>query len=101
VSDIEINESLRGITLAVKVTPRSSRNHIAGVRGGALKIQLQAPPVAGEANKALIAFLASILNIPRKDLKIIKGLHQQQKIVEINGVSKNKLLERIALLSDA
>ena len=94
---IEFSSSLNGIIFEVKVQPRSARNDIIGVQAGALKIKLQAPPVEGEANKALIALLAAKLNIPKNDLKIIKGQHHPRKTVEVHGLNKNELLSRLAV----
>ena len=46
-----------GVELEVLVVPRSSRNQIAGEHDGRLKVQLNAPPVEGEANAALVQLL--------------------------------------------
>jgi uncharacterized protein (TIGR00251 family) len=58
-TDWSIAETDGGVTFAVHVVPRSSRNQIVGVEGGALKVKLSAPPVEGAANAALIEFVAS------------------------------------------
>ena len=45
-----------GISLSLRIQPRSSRNKIAGLLGEDLKIALTAPPVDGEANEACLKF---------------------------------------------
>jgi uncharacterized protein len=54
-----------GVTLAVRAQPGAKKTAIAGIYGeGAkaqLKIAVQAPPLEGRANEALIAFLAKTL----------------------------------------
>ena len=50
-----------GSVLEVLVQPRASRTRVVGEHDGRLKIQLAAPPVDGEANAALIEFLADAL----------------------------------------
>lgn len=92
---INITENNHGLRFEVKVQPRSAQNAIAGVQTGMLKVKLHAPPVEGEANKALISFLADRLGVPRKNLAIIKGEHHRQKTVEITGTSKAELVEKL------
>ncbi len=55
-----------GAELAVLVQPRASRTRVVGEHDGLLKIQLAAPPVDGEANAALLEFLARQLGVPRR-----------------------------------
>ncbi|MBS0282325.1 MAG: DUF167 domain-containing protein [Proteobacteria bacterium] len=79
-----------GIRLAVRLTPRASRDGIDGVRADAdgrpvLRIRLTAPPVEGAANQALIDFLAEILSVRKKDIVIRSGEAGRLKILEITG----------------
>ena len=56
-----------GVTLAVRAQPGAKKTAIVGVYGegeaAQLKIAVQAPPVEGRANEALIAFLAEMFGI--------------------------------------
>lgn len=92
---LRLIESDGGVRLEIKVQPRSSRNQIVGEQNGALKIKLTAPPVDGEANAALIQFLAACLKVPRKDINLVKGDASRLKIVEIAGLSQSQVLERL------
>ena len=92
---LNLSESGVGVRLEVKVQPRSSRNQIVGAQNGALKIKLTAPPVDGEANAALIDFLASCLKIPRKDINLVKGDTSRLKLVEIAGLNPDQLMARL------
>ncbi len=92
-----LNESPTGVRLEVKVQPRSSRNQVVGEQNGALKIKLTAPPVEGEANAALVQFLAGYLKVPRKDIVLLKGDTSRQKIIEISGLNASQLLSRLGL----
>ena len=92
---LNLSESGVGVRLEVKVQPRSSRNQIVGEQNGALKIKLTAPPVDGEANAALIDFLASCLKIPRKDINLVKGDASRLKLVEIAGLHPDELRARL------
>ena len=71
----------------VRVQPRASRNEIAGVLGDALKIRLQAPPVDGAANEALVTLLADELGVPRRGVRIVAGSTSRSKVVEVDGIA--------------
>ena len=72
--------------------PRASKDEIAGVHGGALKIRLQAPAVENRANEALVEFLAHLLKTPKSAVRILAGDRSRTKRVEIRGVTKQKIL---------
>lgn len=76
--------------LAVRLTPRASREGVDGVVTGAdgrpaLQIRLTAPPVEGAANAALIAFLAGALKMRKADIVIRSGLTSRVKILQLSG----------------
>jgi hypothetical protein len=71
------------LLLEVRVQPRASRSEIAGLHGGRLRIRLQAPPVDGRANAALIEFLAAAFGVPRARVIIEHGLASRDKRVRI------------------
>jgi uncharacterized protein (TIGR00251 family) len=50
---------------------------------GVWKIHIAAPPVDGRANKELIRYLAKALDVPRSEIKILKGHTSKQKTVGI------------------
>jgi len=93
---LNIKETSDGITIEIKVQPRASRNQIAGEQEGMLKIKLMAPPVEGEANLALIDYLASILDTPRRNVVLLKGESSRHKIVAIRGITRETFLQKTA-----
>ena len=90
-----IRETSKGVLLPVRAVPRASKNEIQGVHGDALKVRLQAPPVEGKANQALIRFLSDALDIPRSQFSIASGETGRNKAVLITGLSKEDLVHRI------
>lgn len=81
-----------GVRLAVRLTPRASRNGVDGVAADAegrpiLKLRLVAPPVEGAANEALIAFLAKTLSLRKADIAIRSGETSRVKILHLAGDS--------------
>lgn len=90
---LEISEDReRGlVTFTVRVQPRASRDGIAGVIDGALKVRLCAPPVDNRANEALIDFLATILKTPRSAVRIRSGEQSRTKRIEAFGVTRQQI----------
>ena len=82
--------------MAVRVTPRASKNRIIEVLGeGTVRIQLTAPPVDGEANAKLIAFLAEVLKVPKSHIEIVAGATGRDKLVTVTGMNAATVHERI------
>jgi len=80
-----------GVTLAVRAQPGAKKTAIIGVYGeGAsaqLKVAVQAPPVEGRANSALIAFLAETFALPKNKVEIVSGELSRSKVFMLRGVS--------------
>lgn len=74
-----------GVRLAVQVQPNAKKTEVMGVFDDALKIRLQAQPIDGKANDALIAFLAKRLSVPRRALTITHGLASRRKVIAVTG----------------
>lgn len=84
------------VTFAVRAQPRSSREAVEGVREGALRVALTAPPVEGEANAALVALLAKALGRPKRDVAVIAGAANRSKRVRVAGLSADEVRARLA-----
>ena len=70
-----------GVEVRVRLNPNSSRDRIDGLYGDRLKIRLTTPPVDGEANKALIRFLAKALRLPTTRGRIVEGARNRSKTI--------------------
>ena len=90
---LNIREERGGIIFQVRVLPRSSKNLIAGVSEGMLKIKLTAPPVEGAGNEMLIKFLSEKLNIPKSKISIVRGQSSRSKTILAEGLSAAALEE--------
>ena len=97
------NAAGAGVTtqLAVYATPRAGRTEIAGERGGAVWVRLAAPPVDGEANETLLAYLAKRLGLPRAAVWLVAGQSGRQKRVGIAGLDIGVVRERLGLAGGA
>ena len=85
--------SAHAVTLSIKVVPRSGKNQIDGKEGDEVKIRLNAPPVDGKANQALVKFLAASLRVSQRQVEIVAGISSRHKIVRITGVTAEQIEE--------
>lgn len=88
---ISMTASGGGVQFAVRVIPRADRSIVAGVRDGALLVRLAAPPVDGAGNEALVAFIADLLDRPRRDVNIVAGQKSRNKRVRVGGLTAREL----------
>ena len=81
--------------MAVRVTPRSSRDAIEGVDdAGELRLRVTAAPADGAANTAVTKLLAKTLGIPRGAVSVVSGASSRHKRLAIEGVDAAVLRER-------
>ena len=76
------------VRVSVRVQPRASRSEIIGQHGAALKVRLQAPPVDGAANEALVHLLADSLGVSRRSVRVVAGAASRTKTVEVDGTTE-------------
>jgi len=81
-----------GCTLSVRVHPGAKKDAVTGTHAGAIKVALNAPPVDGRANDALIAFVAEQLKLPRSRVSLISGASSRSKVLRITGKSAAEVL---------
>ena len=84
-------------TVSIRVVPRSSKEGVAGFEGGVVRIRLNAPPVEGQANEALVRFLAKALGVPKRRIALVAGGKGRNKIVRVDGITLEAFLARLDL----
>jgi uncharacterized protein len=82
-------------TLRIHVVPNAKIENVVGEHGGAIKIKLRAPAVAGKANAALVDFLAKRLKVPVRRIVLLRGQKSRDKLVRIDGLSEEELRRRL------
>ncbi|MDB4930480.1 MAG: hypothetical protein JWM10_2964 [Myxococcaceae bacterium] len=95
-AELAVGVEAGAVTFAVRAQPRSSREAIEGVREGALRVALTAPPVEGEANAALVALLAKALGLPKREVVVVAGAANRSKRVRAAGLTAAELRARLA-----
>jgi uncharacterized protein (TIGR00251 family) len=84
-----------GVRIAVQITPNAKKTEVIGVLGDALKLKLQAQPIEGRANEALVKFLASSLSVPRSAVTITHGHTNKRKLVEVSRTLTPEQVEKV------
>ncbi len=91
-----LHDGKRGSALAVRVTPRASKNQIIGVMNdGRIKVHLVSNPADDEGNLELIAFLAEVLGVPKSRMEIVAGGNGRDKLISILDMDAQTAHQRI------
>ena len=67
------------------------------VREGALEVRVNAPPVEGAANDAILDLLAHTLDLPRRAVTLVSGERGRAKRVRIVGLGIDEVRARLGL----
>lgn len=94
-----LSPSSDGCIVTVKVTPRASKSGFIGADPEWLRVRLQAPPVDGKANVALVAFFADCFDMPKRAVEIVTGDTSRLKRVKLHGISATAVEAAIASLT--
>lgn len=81
--------------ITVRVTPRASRSGVLGEEAEWLRIRLQAPPVDGKANAALIEWLADTIKRPKRTIALISGDTNRLKRLRITDITPEELIAKL------
>jgi uncharacterized protein len=91
-----ISEHDGSAQVAVRLTPRASREEIIGPRGGVLAAKVNAPPVDDRANAALCKLIAKAVGIPPSKVQVTRGQKGRDKLLRLQGVSADEAAKRLA-----
>ena len=89
-----------GIRISVQITPNAKKSEVIGVLDDALKIRLQAQPIEGKANEALVRFLADMLSVPKSAVAITHGQTNKRKVIEVTASALTLESVRKSILGD-
>ncbi|MCG3172331.1 MAG: hypothetical protein GMKNLPBB_00481 [Myxococcota bacterium] len=86
-----------GVILHIQVQPNARATRCVGLHGDALKIQLAAPPADGQANAALVDFLARALDRPKAAVRLLSGQSSRRKRIAVSGVEASVVWRALGL----
>jgi uncharacterized protein (TIGR00251 family) len=81
--------------LEVYIQPRASRSEVAGMHDGVVKIRIAAPAVENAANLALVEFVAEMLGVAKRSVRIVSGTASRRKVLEIDGVKGEEIMTKL------
>ncbi|UUZ73002.1 DUF167 domain-containing protein [Polaromonas sp. P1(28)-8] len=77
------------VLVDVHVVPNAAKTQPVGLHGEpgqlALRLRLQAPPVDGKANQALIRWLAHSLGVPQNAITLVRGETSRRKQLRVSA----------------
>lgn len=94
---IELTPKDGAVLLPVKVVPGASRTRCQGELNGRLKITVASPPQAGQANKALCAFLADQLGIRKSAVTVETGHSSPIKVIRIRDLAASRIRDELGM----
>ena len=95
---MELRRTTGGILLDILLKPGAKRDRIMGTQGRELAVSVKEQPVKGRANKALIAFMATTLKLPRQSIELVKGARSKHKTLLLRNIEDQDLKSRVKAL---
>jgi uncharacterized protein YggU (UPF0235/DUF167 family) len=91
-----MHDGKAGAAIAVRITPRASKNAIVEIlNDGTVKVHLTAYGDEKKVNQALTEFLSSVLELPASKLEVVAGLSGNDKLISILDLDARDVQSRI------
>ena len=92
----KLHNGKKGAAIAVRVTPRATKNQIVGaLHDGTIKIHIKAAPAEGQANDELVKFLSDVLGVAKSRIEIVAGVTGRDKLVSVLDMDAETLHKKI------
>ena len=75
--------------MEIYVRPSSSRSAVGGIFDGALVVRVVEPPDAGRATEAALSAVATVVGVPRRSVRLVRGAKSRRKLVEVEAPSED------------
>ncbi len=82
-------------TVNIRLKPRASRCAVKVCGQRDAEVSVTSPPVDNRANEQLIDYLSDVLDVAKTSLSIIKGGHSRNKVVLVEGLGEDEVVERL------
>jgi uncharacterized protein len=95
-SNHKFSNGKRGAAFTVRLVTRAQKDEVVGIlEDGTIKIRLMASPTDGQANVALVKFLALRLGVPEQNIEILAGREHRDKMLIVEDLSTGELEARM------
>lgn len=72
-----------GAEIAVRVSPRASRNAVEQAEGGVIRVYVTVVPEDGRANAAVVKLLAKAMGVAKTRLVLVRGQTARDKVFRL------------------
>jgi len=90
-----LRDTTDGVEISIYVQPGAKSAEVSGEHDGALKLRINAAPVDGKANAAVIAFLAECCGVSKSKVTLLSGDTNRRKRLRITGVSAETVAKQL------
>lgn len=84
------------VKLSLRVSPNAVDSEIVDFQNGVLRVRISAPPVKDSANKELIAFLSKVFDVSKSRISIVKGHNTRNKVIAVDNIKEQVIMERLS-----
>jgi uncharacterized protein (TIGR00251 family) len=88
-----------GVLIRLRVMPKARRTEPEGLRGDRLALRVQAPPVEGQANQAVLRWAAEAFGVRGSAVRLARGEKSREKDVAIDGLTAERAGEILSALT--
>ena len=88
-------EEAAAVRLICKVKPGAARDAIVRLDPNCIQVQVRAPAVDNKANRALVAYLAAVLDLPKGRFTLVRGQSTRMKTVRVAGADPAVVLKQL------
>jgi uncharacterized protein (TIGR00251 family) len=85
-----------GTRVRLRVVPGATKPGIVGRHGDAWKVRVSSPPERGAANHSAVGFVAAVLGVGARDVRLVSGHSARDKIVELTSLTADEVERRLA-----
>jgi len=94
--EYRLHDGKKGAALAVRITPRASKNQIVGaLNDGTIKIHMMAAPTDENANDELLEFLSYVLCVDKSRIDVVAGATGRDKLISVLDMDAETLHQKI------
>jgi uncharacterized protein len=84
-----------GLEVRIRLQPNASKSEITGLHGDSLKVRVQAKPVEGAANAALVKLIAKTAGVPKSAVELIRGATSRNKVLKVVSPTPEDVEKRL------
>lgn len=69
--------------ISIVVKPNARKEGVEKLADGTLRVAVNAPPVEGRANEAVIRVVAEHFGVAKSTVRVVAGMRGKKKVIEI------------------